>query len=190
MAAIHQGNGRGSSARDLIHLRYPRRARMSAGGGHSAARPTAGRPCDTITLGWLLIRLNLSINTDGARLDVVAEPSEGLSRMICDAGGAQASAISAIELIGTPSTAPARVPELPVNPLGAEPTLALPTPPLTQREREVLKLVVEGLANKQIAGSVNRSERTVKAHLTAIFTKLGVDNRTQAAALAIEKQLV
>jgi DNA-binding NarL/FixJ family response regulator len=73
---------------------------------------------------------------------------------------------------------------------GVASTILLPMPPLTARETEVLRLVSGGLANKEIARSLNRSERTVKAHLTAIFSKLGVDNRTQAAALAIEKQLV
>lgn len=56
--------------------------------------------------------------------------------------------------------------------------------PLTPREREVLALVREGLANKQIARRLGISERTVKAHLTAIFAALGVQDRTQAALWA------
>lgn len=55
---------------------------------------------------------------------------------------------------------------------------------LTPREREVLALVREGLANKQIARRLGISERTVKAHLTAIFAALGVQDRTQAALWA------
>lgn len=55
---------------------------------------------------------------------------------------------------------------------------------LTPREREVLALVREGLANKQIARRLGISERTVKAHLTAIFAALGVQGRTQAALWA------
>ncbi|MBG7604187.1 MAG: response regulator transcription factor [Actinobacteria bacterium] len=60
------------------------------------------------------------------------------------------------------------------------------TPTLTDREREVLDLVREGLANKQIARKLGISERTVKAHLTRVFSSLGVSDRTQAALWATE----
>ena len=59
-------------------------------------------------------------------------------------------------------------------------------PQLTDREREVLRLVAEGLANKQIARRLGISERTVKAHLTSVFQRLGVTDRTQAALWARE----
>lgn len=52
---------------------------------------------------------------------------------------------------------------------------------LTAREREVLALVGEGLANKLIARRLGISEKTVKAHLTSIYGALGVTDRTQAA---------
>jgi DNA-binding NarL/FixJ family response regulator len=55
---------------------------------------------------------------------------------------------------------------------------------LTPREREVLALVRSGLANKQIARRLGISERTVKAHLTSVFGRLGVQDRTQAALWA------
>lgn len=55
---------------------------------------------------------------------------------------------------------------------------------LTTREREVLGLVREGLANKQIARRLDISERTVKAHLTSAFARIGVADRTQAALWA------
>ncbi len=55
---------------------------------------------------------------------------------------------------------------------------------LTGREREVLLLVVEGLANKQIARRLGISERTVKGHLTNLFQRIGVQDRTQAALWA------
>lgn len=57
---------------------------------------------------------------------------------------------------------------------------------LSPREDEVLRLVAGGLANKQIARRLTISERTVKAHLTNIFTRLGVTDRTQAALWAQE----
>jgi len=52
--------------------------------------------------------------------------------------------------------------------------------PLTPREREVLQLAAEGLANKQIALSLEISEHTVKFHLSSLYTKLGVTSRTEA----------
>lgn len=55
---------------------------------------------------------------------------------------------------------------------------------LTSRESEVLSLVRQGLANKQIARQLGISERTVKAHLTSAFARIGVADRTQAALWA------
>lgn len=55
---------------------------------------------------------------------------------------------------------------------------------LSSREREVLLLVVQGLANKQIARQLGISERTVKGHLTSAFQRIGVADRTQAALWA------
>lgn len=52
---------------------------------------------------------------------------------------------------------------------------------LTEREREVLGLVAEGLANKAIARRLGIAEKTVKAHLTRVFAAIGVTDRTQAA---------
>ena len=55
---------------------------------------------------------------------------------------------------------------------------------LSPREAEVLRLVVEGLLNKQIAQRLGITERTVKAHLTSTFQRIGVVDRTQAALWA------
>ncbi len=52
--------------------------------------------------------------------------------------------------------------------------------PLTERELEVLNLLSRGLANKQIAVELGISEHTVKFHVSSIYTKLGVTNRTEA----------
>lgn len=57
-------------------------------------------------------------------------------------------------------------------------------PQLTDREQEVLRLVRDGMANKQIARRLGITERTVKAHLTSVFQRLGVSDRTQAALWA------
>ncbi len=61
-----------------------------------------------------------------------------------------------------------------------------PDAALSSRERQVLDLVAEGLANKQIARRLGIAERTVKAHLTRIFQQIGVTDRTQAALWAKE----
>lgn len=57
---------------------------------------------------------------------------------------------------------------------------------LTKREKEVLKLVSEGLFNKEIAAKLNVTERTVKNHMSNIFKKLDVNDRTQAAIFTIK----
>jgi DNA-binding NarL/FixJ family response regulator len=59
-----------------------------------------------------------------------------------------------------------------------------PTAELTAREQEVLGLLAEGLANKQIARRLGIAEKTVKAHLTSVFQSIGVTDRTQAALWA------
>ena len=61
---------------------------------------------------------------------------------------------------------------------------------LTARERDVLRLVVEGLANKQIAQRLGIGEKTIKTHVSRVLAKLGVADRTQAAVLAIREGLV
>jgi DNA-binding NarL/FixJ family response regulator len=57
---------------------------------------------------------------------------------------------------------------------------------LTQRENDILALLSEGRSNREIAQHLYLSEKTVKAHLAAIFRKLGVTNRTQAAMVAVQ----
>lgn len=61
---------------------------------------------------------------------------------------------------------------------------------LTGREKEVLQLIVNGYSNKEIAGKLDITLRTVKAHVSSILIKLNVSDRTQAAVLAIQEKLV
>lgn len=83
-----------------------------------------------------------------------------------------------------------------VQRLAAQPAASGPAAPagrpfdLTPRELEVLRLVVEGLSNAQIAERLVLSPRTVHAHLRSILDKLDVSSRTAAARLAIEQGLV
>lgn len=62
--------------------------------------------------------------------------------------------------------------------------------PLTERELEVLHLMAQGLQNKEIAGQLVISERTVKFHVSAILAKLGAGNRTEAVRLAMQRGFV
>ena len=62
-------------------------------------------------------------------------------------------------------------------------------PRLSPRETEVLRLVAAGRSNKEIAAELRISERTAKFHVTSILTKLGAENRAQAAAIAAQRGL-
>jgi len=77
-------------------------------------------------------------------------------------------------------------------PAGVAAALAaqMPRPDLSAREVQVLELIVRGLANKQIAYSLNIAEHTVKNHVKNILSKLGVQDRTQAATAAIQRGIV
>ncbi|MDD2586998.1 MAG: response regulator transcription factor [Syntrophomonadaceae bacterium] len=61
---------------------------------------------------------------------------------------------------------------------------------LTKREKDVLEFLVKGNTNKEMAELMFISEKTVKNHLTSIFKKLGVKDRTQAAVYALKNKLV
>jgi DNA-binding NarL/FixJ family response regulator len=62
--------------------------------------------------------------------------------------------------------------------------------PLTEREQEVLRLMASGIGNREIADALLLSEGTVKNHISSIFSKLGVTDRTKAVLQAIVKGLV
>lgn len=61
---------------------------------------------------------------------------------------------------------------------------------LTTRELEVIKLIAQGMPNKEIAHTLYISEKTVKNHITNIFRKLNVEDRTQAALFAVKNKIV
>ena len=66
----------------------------------------------------------------------------------------------------------------------------VPNLDLTEREREVLALMVEGLNNTQIAGRLTVSPSTIKSHVSNILSKLGVASRTEAVTLALRNHIV
>ena len=76
-----------------------------------------------------------------------------------------------------------------INKLSAKPSNNKPLG-LTDREVEVLRLVANGDSNRTIANKLFISEKTVKNHLTSIFQKLDVVDRTQAALLAVKEKIV
>ncbi|WP_310830164.1 response regulator transcription factor [Paenibacillus pedocola] len=61
---------------------------------------------------------------------------------------------------------------------------------LTDKEVQILQSVARGFKSKEIAYDIGISERTVKAHLTSIYNKLGVDSRSQAVAAAMERGII
>lgn len=63
-------------------------------------------------------------------------------------------------------------------------------PELTNRELEILRLIVGGNSNKEIGNQLNISEATVKTHVNSILSKLGVEDRTQATTTAIQRGIV
>ena len=65
-----------------------------------------------------------------------------------------------------------------------------PRPNLTEREKEVIRLVCDGLWNAEIATCLHVSRETVKSELKRIFRKIGVGNRTQAAVLLVKNNWI
>ncbi len=66
----------------------------------------------------------------------------------------------------------------------------VPLEALTEREREVLSLLAQGMPNKEIASHLVISERTAKFHVSSIMSKLGATNRTEAVTLAAQRGLI
>jgi DNA-binding NarL/FixJ family response regulator len=61
---------------------------------------------------------------------------------------------------------------------------------LSERELEVIGCIAEGFSNQEIADRLFITERTVRFHVTSIFNKLGVNNRTQAVVIAAQRGLI
>lgn len=96
---------------------------------------------------------------------------------------------------GVPPPAPAAAREEPTaapvvggatarTPAGEQASTVPEAPVLSAREREVLRLLAQGLSNKELARALSVSENTVKTHLANLYTKLGAGRRTEALAIA------
>lgn len=100
--------------------------------------------------------------------------------------GAAVRALSQGLIVGSPALLDRLLaPRLVVGDDGGEPIEAL-----TDRELEVLNLLAEGLANKQIAAELSISEHTVKFHVSSIYGKLGATNRAEAVRLGARNGLI
>jgi DNA-binding NarL/FixJ family response regulator len=165
--------------------------------GEAAAELAARERPDVILMDLSMpvvdgIEATRRIVADDPDAHVVVLTSFSDNRRIMDALGAGAIGYllkhaGPDELLGAVRAAASG--DSPLDPKAARAVLeerraAAPAHELSPREREVLQLVRKGRANKQIARDLGISERTVKAHLTSVFARIGVADRTQAALWA------
>jgi DNA-binding NarL/FixJ family response regulator len=109
--------------------------------------------------------------------------------LLKDASGAQVVAAVRAAARGDPLLDPVAMQRL-IEWVAARPQEPPAPPRLTPRELDVLRLVVRGMSNKQIAVTLGTAENTVKEQLSAVFAKLGLKDRTQAALFAVRTGLV
>ncbi|CAN7695044.1 response regulator transcription factor [Rhizobium sp. LjRoot98] len=173
--------GEGSTSQEALALSATLRPSIllmdisMPGGGLNAILPVLHE-----NPGQKIIMLTVSETGD----DVMSALSKGAkgyvlkgvgSRMLADivrsvdAGDTYVSPTLSARLLSDMSSSEARARQ--ANPIDA----------LTNREQEVLHLVAEGLSNKRIALRLGVHEKTIKQHMTHIFSKLGISNRTEAA---------
>jgi DNA-binding NarL/FixJ family response regulator len=117
-----------------------------------------------------------------------------LARMLCAEGVASvhassAEVISAIVAVARGDRAVGAA--LTRSPVSRQPVTAQgDCSDLSRREAEVIRLLVDGMSNKEISSALVLSEKTVKNHVSRIFSKLNVNARTQAAVLALRQGMV
>ncbi len=156
------------------------------------------QPCPELALMTVdLKRTYLEMRPDLLRVYTVAEFGGAMAEMIAALGfapveGGEAAGLWALEMPeGSVDAWIARHIELETSPSAARTDAPLPAvlSTLSAREREVLAALAEGLTNHELADRLFISERTANRHLSNIFPKLGVRNRTAAARVAIEAGL-
>ena len=109
-----------------------------------------------------------------------AGPDEIVAAVFAVSSGLAVIPLDAAGSLGAP------IPASRAASLEAETRLA----PLSHRETEILGMLAEGLANKNIAARLGISEHTVKTHLASLFAKLGADNRAEAVAIGVRSGLL
>ncbi|OFB37863.1 hypothetical protein BA059_17005 [Mycolicibacterium sp. (ex Dasyatis americana)] len=157
------------------------------------------QPCPELALMTVdLKRTYLEMRPDLMRVYTVAEPGSAMAAMIQSLGFApvecgRAAGLWALEMPeGSVDAWIARHIEFetsPPRPVPADSAILSRVAALSAREREVLAALSEGLSNQGLADRLFISERTANRHLSNIFAKLGVRNRTAAARVAIEAGL-
>jgi DNA-binding NarL/FixJ family response regulator len=167
-----------------------------------AALVAAGEPPDVALMDLLMpgmdgVTATAAITEHYPEMEVVAMTSFGQADMVHGALQAGAAGYLLKDAEADEVTAAIRAAcrgEVHLDPAVAKQltrSLVTPKPPtvdaLTDREREVLVLVAQGLSNQQIADALVISERTARTHVSNILGKLGVASRTQAALLAIRE---
>ena len=115
-------------------------------------------------------------------LDLIGESAEGVGYLLKDRVADFAGFADAVRRVGEGGSA--LDPDVVARMLGRR-RREDPLDTLTPREREVLTRIAEGRSNREIARSLGVSEKTVKAHVSSVLAKLGVQDRTQAAVYAV-----
>jgi DNA-binding NarL/FixJ family response regulator len=129
--------------------------------------------------------LVLSGNRDPALVQRCFEA--GAAGYLCKLNVSTGAVVEAVERVARGERlVPMELCPQPVEASGEERALRLGLSRLTSREREVLGYIAAGADNLKIAACLNITERTVKAHITNIYRKLGPENRTQMAMLACQ----
>lgn len=142
---------------------------------------------------WVNSGFSLLIITDSPTTGLVTADLEGRAWGVISLEAAAPELIAAVRavheglFVASPSLIGAQlnhIPEVMIN-AGGETAVDL-----TDRESQVLQLLVRGLANKQIASELAISEHTVKFHVSAIYSKLGAANRAEAVRIGMQSGLV
>lgn len=173
--------GEGATKEDALRITEVKRPDIvlldisMPGGGLNAIEPILSRhPAQKILL------LTVSEKTE----DVATALNSGVKGYVLKGVGSRAlaeilRAVAAGESYVSPSLSAQLLSDLSAR--SGLPPRTNPLATLTEREREILALVASGLSNKHIALRLDLQEKTVKHHMTRVFAKLGVSNRTQAA---------